>query len=434
MSTLVTILFLILLNGFFALSEMAIVSSRKPILKEILKKGNKNAQRVIDILDNQSRFLSSVQVGITAVAMLAAAYGGATIAHDFGVVLSKIPFIGVYGQSVALFIVVSLLTYFSVVIGELIPKRVALKNPEAISIFIAKPMLVFSKVFAPIVDLLDNSANIVLRFFGVSTEGKNNDPEEELKAIINEGVQTGDIEKAEHEMMHRIFRLDDRDAKSIMTHVGEVVFLNIDDDQDRIKKHLVESNHSRYPVVDGSSKKVLGIVQAKDIFSQYILTGQIDLQFHMKPAYFISENSSCLRVLEKFKTSAINLAIVVDEYGHTEGVVSGSDIFEAIVGVIPGHYDEKDEVMITKLDETSWLVDSATPIDEISIVMNIEEINPDEKYDTIAGFVADRLDGKLKVGASFDDYGYNFNVKQMDSAVMKIEKILITKISESAAE
>ncbi len=431
MSTIVTILFLILLNGFFALSEMAIVSSRKPILKEILKKGNKNAQRVIDILDNQSRFLSSVQVGITAVAMLAAAYGGATIAHDFGIILSKVPFIGAYGQSIALFLVVSLLTYFSVVIGELIPKRVALKNPEMISIFIARPMIVFSKIFAPIVDLLDNSANIVLRFFGVSTEGKSNDPEEELKAIINEGVQTGEIEKAEHEMMHRIFRLDDRDAKSIMTHVGEVVSLNIDDDQDQIKKQLVESNHSRYPVIDKTSKKVLGIVQAKDLFSQYILTGQIDLQFHMKPAHFISENSSCLRVLEKFKTSTINLAIVVDEYGHTEGVVSGSDIFEAIVGVIPGHYDEKDEVMITKLDEDSWLVDSTTPIDEISIVMNIDEINPDEKYDTIAGFVADRLDGNLKVGASFDDYGYNFNVKQMDSAGMKIEKILITKTSES---
>ncbi len=428
MSTFVTILFLILLNGFFALSEMAIVSSRKPILKEMLKKGNKNAKRVIDIIENKSRFLSSVQVGITTVAMLAAAYGGATIAHDFGVVLSKIPFVGVYGQSIALFIVVSLLTYFSVVIGELIPKRVALKNPEMISIFIAKPMLVFSHIFAPVVNLLDNSANIVLRFFGVSTEGKNNDPEEELKAIINEGVQTGEIEKSEHEMMHRIFRLDDRDAKSIMTHVGELVSLNIDDDQEKIKKKLTKSSHSRYPVIEGEAKKILGVVQAKDLFSQFILTGKIDLQFHMKPAHFISENTNCLKVLEMFKESAVNMAIVVDEYGQTEGVVTGSDMFEAIVGVIPGHYDEKDEVMIVKNDENSWLVDGTTPVDEISIVMGIEEINPDEKYDTIAGFVSDRFGNDYRLNSSFSDYGYEFVIKEIEG--MKIERILMKKVKE----
>ncbi len=427
MSTLVTILFLILLNGFFALSEMAIVSSRRPILKEMSKKGNKNAQRVIKIIDNQSKFLSSVQVGITAVGMLAAAYGGATIAHSFGDVIAEIPFIGRYGQSIALTIVVLSLTYFSVVIGELIPKRIALKNPELISTFIARPMMSFSKICAPIVNLLDFSANMVLRFFGVSTTRKSSDAEEELKAIINEGVQTGEIEKFEHEMMHRIFRLDDRDAKSIMTHASEIVAFSIDDSEETIRRKLAQFNHSRYPVTGKNSHKIVGIVQAKDLFSQYLLTGQIDLKFHMKPTHFVSENANCLKVLEMFKSSAVRLAVVVDEYGQTEGVVSSSDIFEAIVGVIPGNYDEKDEVMIINNGEGSWLVDGTTPIDEISIVMGIDEINPDEKYDTIAGFVADRLHDDLEVNSSFKKYGYEFIIKEIDDHNMKIQKIVIKK-------
>ena len=432
MSTLVTITFLILLNGFFSLSEMAIVSSRRAILKEMLKKGNNGAQRVIDIIDNKSKFLSSVQVGITAVAMLAATYGGATIAHSFSKMIAEVPAIGVYAESISLTIVVAFLTYFSVVIGELIPKRIALKDPEMISIFIAGPMLFFSKIFSPIVILFDFSANVVLKFFGISTADKSNDTEEELKAIINEGVQSGEIEKSEHEMMHRIFRLDDRDAKSIMTHVGELVCLRIDDNQDEIKRRLGKSSHSRYPVIESESKKVLGIVQVKDLLTNYVLTGKIDLESNMKPPYFISENTNCLKVLEMFKASSINLAIVVDEYGQTEGVVSGSDIFEAIVGVIPGHYDEKDEVMIVKNGEDSWLVEGITPIDEISIVVGIEEINLDEKYDTIAGFVADKFHDNFDLNSRFSDYGYEFIVKEIND--MKIDKILIQKIKEKDQE
>lgn len=434
MSTLVTITFLILLNGFFSLSEMAIVSSRRVILKEMLKKGNKGAQRVIDIIDNKSKFLSSVQVGITAVAMLAATYGGATIAHSLGEVISEVPFIGVYGESISLTVVVIFLTYFSVVIGELVPKRIALENPEMISIFIARPMIAFSSLFSPVVNLFDFSANTVLRFFGVSTTSKNNDPEEELKAIINEGVQTGDIEKSQHEMMHRIFRLDDRDAKSIMTHASEIVFLNIADSQEQIKKKLTQARHSRYPVIDQSTNRVLGVVKAKDLFAQYVLSGQMDINFHIKPVHFISENTNCLKVLEMFKASAISLAVVVDEYGQTEGVVSGPDVFEAIVGVIPGNYDEKDEVMIINKGEGSWIVDGTTPIDEISIVMGIEEINPDEKYDTIAGFVADRLDDNLILDAKFKDYGYEFIISEIDDDDMKISKILIKKIDGEEQE
>ncbi len=377
MSTLVTIVFLILLNGFFALSEMAIVSSRRPILKDMLKKGNKNAQRVLDIIDDESRFLSSVQVGITAVAMLAAAYGGATIARNFGEVISKIPYIGIYGESIALTIVVIFLTYFSVVIGELIPKRIALKNPEMISIFIARPMIAFSKLFSPVVNLLDFSANAVLRFFGVSTASKSNDTEEELKAIINEGVQTGDIEKSEHEMMHRIFRLDDRDAKSIMTHASDIVFLDISDNQDQIKKKLTEANHSRYPVFDQDGNKVLGIVQAKDLFTQYMLTDQVDITLHMKPAHFISENTNCLKVLEMFKSSSIKLAIVVDDDRSnknnfvsfwdtstvTSPTLSGETLVQSspnmwgrIEGEIPSEFDNNADYLF---DKASLFYDSA---------------------------------------------------------------------------
>ncbi len=432
MSTIIIILFLILLNGFFSFSEMAIVASRKSILKEMFRKGNKNAGKVIKIIENQGKFLSTIQVGITAVGTFAAAYGGATIAVEFAKILNKISFINPNGEVVALTIVVASLTYITVVIGELIPKKTALRNPEKFSTFIAGSIAIFSKLFSPIVSFLDYSAEIVMKLLGVFATQKNNNAEEEVKAIINEGVETGTIEKSEHEIMHRIFRLDDREAKSIMTHLSEICFIKIDDPIDEIKRKIKQANHSVYPVIEGDSQKVIGLIQAKDILSDILSEDKIHLKKHLKEAHFIPENIDCLKVLELFKTIPVNMAIVINEYGSTEGIVTASDVFEAIVGTLPANYDEHNEVMIIKRDETSWLVDGMTPIDEINIVIGIEEINHEAKYDTISGFVVDTLEQIPTEGVKFVKYNHSFEIVDMDG--IKIDKILITNLNNSQQE
>lgn len=425
MATLITILFLIILNGFFSLSEMAIVSSNKPILRAMAKRGNKGALDVLKLLENQGKFLSTIQVGITAVGTLTAAYGGATIAFSLGQILNS--FISPHGDAVAIIIVVFGITYFSVVIGELIPKRIALRNPENISILVAKPMISLSYIFFPLVKIFDLSAEIVMKFFGIFTTREEKVTEADLKAIISEGAESGVIEKSEHEMLQRIFRLDNRDAKSIMTHISEVTLIKTDDSIDEIRRKIREAGHSKYPVIDNVTQKIIGVAQTKELLSDVMLLNKIDIKNHLKEVHFIAENTNCLKLLEMFKASSIHLAVVIDEYGEVEGVVTDSDVFEAIVGLLPSNYDEKDFVMITKRDDNSWLVDGMTPIDEINILIGIEEINSEGRFDTIAGFLLDHLNKLPQEGDKVLKYGYSFEIIDMDG--MRVDKILITNLN-----
>ena len=425
MATLITILFLIILNGFFSLSEMAIVSSNKPVLRAMARRGNKGAINVLKLLENQGKFLSTIQVGITAVGTLTAAYGGATIAFSLGQILNH--FIAPHGEAVAIIIVVFGITYFSVVIGELIPKRIALRSPENISILVAKPMISLSYIFFPLVKIFDFSAEIVMKFFGIFATTEDTVTEADLKAIISEGAESGVIEKSEHEMLQRIFRLDNRDAKSIMTHISEVTLIKTDDSIDEIRRKIREAGHSKYPVIDSTTQKIIGVAQTKELLSDVMLLNKIDIKNHLKEVHFIAENTNCLKLLEMFKTSSIHLAVVIDEYGEVEGIVTDSDVFEAIVGLLPSNYDEKDFVMITKKDDNSWMVDGMTPIDEINILIGIEEINSEGRFDTIAGFLLDHLNKVPQEGDKVLKYGYSFEIIDMDG--MRVDKILITNLN-----
>ena len=425
MATLITILFLIILNGFFSLSEMAIVSSNKPVLRAMARRGNKGAINVLKLLENQGKFLSTIQVGITAVGTLTAAYGGATIAFSLGQILNH--FIAPHGEAVAIIIVVFGITYFSVVIGELIPKRIALRSPENISILVAKPMISLSYIFFPLVKIFDFSAEIVMKFFGIFATTEDTVTEADLKAIISEGAESGVIEKSEHEMLQRIFRLDNRDAKSIMTHISEVTLIKTDDSIDEIRRKIREAGHSKYPVIDSTTQKIIGVAQTKELLSDVMLLNKIDIKNHLKEVHFIAENTNCLKLLEMFKTSSIHLAVVIDEYGEVEGIVTDSDVFEAIVGLLPSNYDEKDFVMITKKDDNYWMVDGMTPIDEINILIGIEEINSEGRFDTIAGFLLDHLNKVPQEGDKVLKYGYSFEIIDMDG--MRVDKILITNLN-----
>ncbi len=423
---------LLLINAFFAMSEIAIVSASKPLLKHLAKQGNKGAETALDLSENPGRFLSTVQVGITLVGILAGAYGGATISEKITPALNGISFINPHGESVAVALIVTAITYFSVVIGELVPKRFALVHAEKIAVVVAKPMKLLSMATHPVVVVLEVSANILMKVLRV---GDKSDAvsDEEFRAILSEGAESGVIEKSEHEMLQRVIRLDDRDVKSIMTHRTETVFIDINDSIDDIRRKIHEAGHSRYPVIDGSPDEVRGIVQAKDLLDNSLSTGgSLEISQHLKDVMVLPEGASCLQALESFKRHHINLIVIVDEYGSTQGIVTSSDILEAIVGILPSNYDHDDQLKIVQRENGTWLVDGRTPIEEIHLAIGLYEISADEDFDTIAGFVLETMRKAPREGVSFEAFGHRFEIVDMDGH--RIDKVLIRKLEDQAEE
>lgn len=429
----VIIFFLLLLNAYFAMSEIAIVSASKPMLKQMSKQGDGRADVALSLAENPGKFLSTVQVGITLVGILAGAYGGATIAEKVTPSFNNIDFINPHGETVAVAVIVSAITYFSVIIGELVPKSFALAHAETIALRVARPMRMISKVTYPVVFVLEISARVLMKILGV--KDKDEDVSDlELRAVLSEGAESGAIEKSEHEMMQRIIRLDDRDVKSIMTHRTEVVFIDVEDSIEDIRRKVHEAGHSRYPVTAGNADDLKGIVQAKELLDSALSNqGKIDIMSHVKDVMVLPESASCLQALESFKKNHINLIVIVDEYGSTQGIVTSSDILEAIVGVLPSNYDHDDQMKIVERVDGSWLVDGRTPIEEIHLSIGLNEISADEDFDTIAGFLLEALRKTPKEGVVYEEFGYRFEIMDMDGH--RIDKVLISKIeaAEDAA-
>jgi putative hemolysin len=427
---------LLLLNGFFSLSEMAIVSASRPMLRQMAKDGNRRAAIALALAEDSGRFLSTVQIGITLVGILAGAYGGATIAAKLQPMFDTVPFIYPHGEAVSVTIVVTVITYFSVVIGELVPKQFALGQPEKLAMFVARPMLMLSRICTPVVYILEVSAHILTRVLG-ATPSDERITEAEVKAVLSEGAETGVIEKAEHEMLQRVIRLGDRDVKSIMTHRSSITFVHIGDTLDAVRARIKDVGHSRYPVIGDHPDKILGIVRAKDLLAASADPAKNKVADYLRPAQTLPENATCLAALEIFKSSTLHMMIVVNEYGGTEGVVTTADLLEAIVGLLPSNYDKPEHALITQRQDGSWLVDGLTPIDEIHIAIGLKEISADDNFDTLAGFVLDAF-GKLPgEGDYIDLYGHRFEVADMDGT--RIDKIIITplpkdKISHPAAK
>lgn len=419
-----------LVNGFFALSEIAIVSASKPLLRQLAKQGDHRAEIALSLAENPGRFLSTVQVGITLVGILAGAYGGAAIAEDLAPHLDAIPWIYPHGETAAVAIIVSGITYFSVVIGELVPKQFALAHAEGLALFVAPIMKGLSWLTSPIVAVLNFSAQTLLTILRVK-RGEDTVTEEEVRAILTESAESGVIDKAEHEMLQRVIRLADRDVKSIMTHRTDVVFIDVNDTIDTIRRKVHDAGHSRYPVVDGDTDSAIGIVQAKEMLDAQLSGEEFSIRGLMREAHILPENISCLAALETFKQQHINLMIIVDEYGSTQGIVTPSDFLEAIVGTIASNYGDEDQPMIVMREDGSWLVDGRTPIEEIHLSIGIEAISADEDFDTIAGYILTHLRTAPSEGASFTDAGYRFEVIDMDHH--RIDKVLINKLNEPGA-
>ncbi|MEK1867662.1 MAG: hemolysin family protein, partial [Ensifer adhaerens] len=296
MSEFFVIFVLLLINAFFALSEMAIVSASKPMLRQMAKQGNARAEVALRLAEDPGKFLSTVQVGITLVGTLAGAYGGATIAAKFAPLLDEVAWINPYGNTVALVLVVTLITFLSVVIGELIPKQLALKNSEALAMFVARPMHFLSRITAPVVYLFETAASLAMRLLGIRPDDPDHVTEEEVHAIMAEGVESGAIEKSEHEMLRRIIRLGDRNVKSIMTHRTEVSFIDVNDSLETVGRKIDQFGHSRYPVVDGPSGDVLGAVLAKEVLNAPT-SGPFDVRRYIKEIHTLPETASCLKAL-----------------------------------------------------------------------------------------------------------------------------------------
>lgn len=353
-------------------------------------------------------------------------YGGASIAQKLIEPFNAISFINPHGEMVAVFLVVTCITYFSVVVGELVPKQAALNNSEKLAMFIARPMAMLSLICTPVVLILEVSAKILTKVLGITVD----DPgvtETEIRAVIAEGAANGAIDENEHDLMRRIIRLGDRDVKSIMTHRTDVTFIDLADTLDQVRQKITEAGHSRYPVIDGDKTRVLGIIKTKELMAKDISDANFAVKNYLKDIVFMKETEACLDALNKFRSQSIHIAAVIDEYGTFEGIFTTSDLLEAIIGIIPSNYDNDDAPHIVQRDDGSWLVDGLTPIDEIHMTIGLEQIGANADYETIAGFVLSEMGASPKTGAVVQFANHAFEIIDMDKH--RIDKILITPLA-----
>ena len=427
------LIFLILLNGVFALSELAIVSSRRERLQMLVDEGNKGASIALAMAQEPTALLSTVQVGITLIGILAGAFGGASLSDELAQLIAPIPVIGAYARTISLAIVVGTITYFSVVLGELVPKRLALRDPERIAAMVARPMSLLSRIARPLVRLLTLSTAFFLRVLGVrETVSESMVSEEEIKVLIEQGALAGVFEEAERDMVESIFRFGDRQLRSIMTPRTEIVWLDINDSEEIIRETVSQSHHSRFPVCDDSIDRVLGIVEAKDLLSSSWSDEPFDLRAVMRAPVFLPETMPALRALEKFKQTGNQSALLVDEFGGIEGMVTLIDMMEAIVGDIPT-LEEIAEPPVVRREDGSLLVEGYLDVEDLKELLDVDELPDEEDYQTLGGFVVLRLGRLPRVGDIVEWLGYRFEIVDMDGN--RVDKVLIMpRALKSAAE
>jgi putative hemolysin len=423
------ILILILLNGFFAMTEIAVVSSRKVRLQQMAREGNHRAQAALDLVESPDRFLSTVQIGITLIGILAGAFGGATIAGGLAVLLKDVSWIAPYHQAVALALVVLVITYFSIVLGEIVPKRLALIHPEPIALAAAPVFKIIDLVGLPAVRLLSLSSDLVMKVLGVKKSQEPPVTEEEIKVLIEEGTQAGVFAETEKDMVKSVFRLADREVSVMMTPRLEVVWLDLADPWEINHRKIIETTYSRFPVGQGSLDNVLGIVRAKDALAFCLTHQALDLRKVMTTPLFVPETAPAFQVLDTFKRSRPHLALVVDEYGAIQGLVTLNDILEALVGEF-SPADVPSEPEAVQREDGSWLLDGRLPIDELREMFGLTRLPLEEDggYQTLGGLVMTRL-GRIPKTADHFDWGrYRFEVVDMDGK--RVDKVLVVSIEE----
>jgi putative hemolysin len=428
---LLVVLFLTILNGFFAMSELAVVNARRARLQVLADDGSRGARAAIDLASDPGRFLSSVQIGITLIGILAGASSGARLAEYLDHYLEQIPILSSVSGPLSLAVVVAGITFVSVIIGEIVPKQLALRNAEAVAATVSRPMKLVARFAAPLISLLDWTSSAVLRLIGVRPDQEQKVTDEEIKSLISEATQAGVVEHAEQQMIAGVMRLGDRPVRALMTPRPEVVWLDVTDPPQAIGSKLRETGYSRFPVCNGDLDDVIGVVQAKDLLDQALNGRPFDVGAAAHKAPIVLDAAKALQVLDVLKQSPLHMAIVVDEYGTVEGLVTAGDILGSIVGVLAEH-GEAGEWQAHQRDDGSWLIDGGMPVDQVRDMFGLRHISSEGDYHTLAGFVLNQLGRIPKPGDSLEWQGYRFEVVDMDGR--RIDKILLTRLEQPTGE
>lgn len=425
---LLVVLLLILLNAFFAMSEMAVVSSRRSRLHHMAEQGRRGARAALELIDDPSRFLSAVQVGITLIGVVAGAFSGATIGERLADTLRSVDIIAPYADAIGIGTVVVAITYLSLIVGELVPKRIALSGPERLAVRVAPVMRAVAEFGTPVVWLLGVSTDAVLRLLGVRQAAAHKVSHEEIRTLVAEGMKSGVLEAVEKDMIERVLRLAARDVRAIMTPRPDVVFLSTADDVETLRRKMNESGFSRYPVSRDGIDDVVGVVQTKDLLHRSLGGHPPDLQECVSDPLVVHEGMAVLRLLEMFKQTPLHMALVVDEYGGLEGIVTLTDIMEAVAGDIPDVSRDEEPMSVRRADG-SWLLDGMMPIDEVEHVTGLKGMLGEHDFATLAGFVLAHLKHVPAIGDTFDWQGARFEVVDMDGR--RVDRVLLVPPSRS---
>jgi putative hemolysin len=423
-SEILIVLLLIVANGLFVMSELAIVSSRKVRLQNIANQGNAKARVAWELANSPNQFLATVQIGITLLAILSGAFGEAAISKRLIPILGLIPSLAPYRDAIATVIAVLIITYLTLIIGELVPKRLALNNPEPIALIVAIPMRMLATIAAPVVHLLSASTDVMVRLLGMTPSTDPQVTEEEIRVLIEQGTEAGTFEEAEQDMVERVFRLGDRPVSALMTPRPDIVWLDLEDSAEENRTKMTDSAHSRFPVCQSGLDNVLGLIFVTDLLGRCLSGQQLDLTGSLRQPVFVPESTRGLKVLELFKQTGIHMALVVDEYGVIQGLVTLNDIMVEIVGDVPS-IDELEEPQAVQRDDGSWLLDGMLPVDEFLEIFDLAQLSGDHRgnYQTLGGFVITHL-GRIPAAADhFDWEGMRFEVMDMDGN--RVDKVLV---------
>jgi putative hemolysin len=416
------VLALVLLNGVLAMSEMALVSSRPARLRVLADTGRRGAAVALRLSENPGRFLSTVQVGITLVGVLSGAFSGATIGARLANVLIEAGFSIPVGQALGFGGVVVAITYLSLIIGELVPKQIALRDPERIAAAVAPTMVVLSRLASPLVWLLDASGQAVLALLGQRGASDERVTEEEVKTIIAEAESAGVLESEEKAMISGVMRLSDRAARALMTPRSEVEIVDLSDDQAVIMKQLRRTRRARLPVHEGNDDAIIGVVAVKDVLDAVLDGRDVDLRKMVQAAPVVMDSLDAIDVIGAIRASPLHMALVFDEYGHFEGIITSGDLLEAIAGSFVDQ--EGDEPAVVRREDGTYLVAGWMPVDEFADQLGAP-VARDADYETVAGFILDEMKHLPGIGESFEKAGWRFEVLDLDGR--RIDKILVTK-------
>jgi putative hemolysin len=416
---------LICVNGLLAMSELAVVSSRPARLKTMIDRGVKGAASALTLGANPGKFLSTVQIGITLVGVLSGAFSGATLGDRLSVTLAESGVPTRVADWLGVGIVVAIITYASLIIGELVPKQIALRNPEAIASRVAPAMRVLATIAAPLVFLLDISGRGVLRLLGQKGESEEKVTDEEIKMLVAEAEHHGTIESDERRMIAGVMRLGDRAVRALMTPRTDVDWINLAWDEAAIRKALMETPHSRLPVGDGSVDDMIGVVQTREILAALLAGNSLDLRLYTREAPIVHDQADALDVLTTLRETEVPVALVHDEYGHFEGVVTPADILEAITGVFRSDLEAQEEPSAVQREDGSWLLAGYMPADEMRDHLGID-VPEDRDYETVAGYVLSHLHHLPATGECIDVQGWRFEVVDLDGR--RIDKLLVSRL------